>query len=189
MENPKWFSCDSFLWDYFSTCPLSKSLYLIKSRASFLKEREEGGGGKKESRWSRVTSSGKVDGQYTTWLKTSGSTCVRGCVNWSGRGSISRIFDAVPRSVSYCVRKRVCVYVCVLCLGVYLRQWCVLAHWVFPTERFALYKSHPLLLLLLLLLKTLIENKGIIYCWKWDTVFLLKIHLLPRKILGHNYVD
>ena len=37
-----------------------------------------------------------------------------------------------------------------LCLCVYLREWFVIAHWVFLTRRFALYKSHPLLLLLLL---------------------------------------
>ena len=35
-----------------------------------------------------------------------------------------------------------------LCLSVYLREWCVLAHRDFLTGRFALYKSHPLLLLL-----------------------------------------
>ena len=35
--------------------------------------------------------------------------------------------------------------------SVYLREWCVLAHWVFLTGRFALYQSHPLWLLLLLL--------------------------------------
>ena len=34
-----------------------------------------------------------------------------------------------------------------LCMCVYLREWYVLAHWVFLTGRFALYKSHPLLLL------------------------------------------
>ena len=43
----------------------------------------------------------------------------------------------------------VCVCVCGLCLCVYLHEWCVLTHWVFLMERFALYKSHPLLLLLL----------------------------------------
>ena len=31
-----------------------------------------------------------------------------------------------------------------LCLCVYLRECCVLAHWVFLTGRFALYESHPL---------------------------------------------
>ena len=34
-----------------------------------------------------------------------------------------------------------------LCLCVYLRERCVLAQWVFLTGGFALYKSHPLLLL------------------------------------------
>ena len=37
-----------------------------------------------------------------------------------------------------------CVYRLCLCLCVYLREWCVLAHWVFLTKKFALYKSHSL---------------------------------------------
>ena len=40
-----------------------------------------------------------------------------------------------------------------LCLCVYLREWCVLAHWVFLTGRFALYKSHPLLLSIIIIIK------------------------------------
>ena len=76
-----------------------------------------------------------------------------------------------------------------LCLCVYLRKWCVLAHWVFLTGRSALYKSHPLLLLLLLwgwgetvtlpciwkqrLMQNLswvthskVNNKVSVYCWE-----------------------
>ena len=41
-----------------------------------------------------------------------------------------------------------------LCLCVYLREWCALAHCVFLTGRFALYKSHPLLFI------TIINSKG-----------------------------
>ena len=61
-----------------------------------------------------------------------------------------------------------CVYVCVgrgkfcLCLSVYLREWCVLAHWIFLTGRFALHKSHPLLLLLLICCPTGCQRVGVV---------------------------
>ena len=53
----------------------------------------------------------------------------------------------------------VCVCVCVscLCLYVYVHEWCVLEHWVFSMERFALHKSHPLFFFLLICHKGLLS--------------------------------
>ena len=56
----------------------------------------------------------------------------------------NRHFHKSRRTMA-CVYECMCVCRLCLCLCVYLHKWCVLAHWVLLTERFVLYKSHPLL--------------------------------------------
>ena len=64
--------------------------------------------------------------------------------------------------VCLCLCLCMCMCVCTLCLYlcVYLREWCVLVHWVFLMERFVLHKNHPLLLLLM-------------FCTFWTNTVLL----------------